>query len=402
MKRTVTKLLLLMLVVGIGFSVLGCENKETSKPTEVVEEQKEDTENEEVVEENNLGLIKESSMELDYAEHFKVDYYEGGYKIITDSSDREILLVPEGKEVPELDRKMLVLQMPIDSVAISSTVDACWFRPINSLDKITGVVHEEEKWDIEEMAQGLKEGNITFMGSLSALDYEVIQGLNPDIFLLSTSRMEEISPKFDELDTKYLSMGAYLEDDPRGRLEWVKLAGALLDKEEGAFDYYNSEIDRVKEIVSKVQGENLEKPKVANAYFSASKELFRVTHGKGHTPVTTELAGGIHYPENFYMEERGGSDMTNEEFYATMEDVDILIYDKASGHAVQNKEDLLRVAPFVEDLDVVKENRIYMIKDHYWQSADKLGDIIESLHEIFSNPWGEVEETEYHIRIDRG
>lgn len=394
MKSLLKRLSLLSLTFAVAAVFVGCNNqKPAEKPVEVTEV--------EVIEETPK-LVKESSMELEYAEYFKVDYYEGGYKVITDSDNREILLVPEGASIPELDRDMTIIQMPIDSVSISSTVDACWFRPINGLDKITGVTFEADKWDIEEIAKGLNDGDITYIGKISALDYEVVQAMDPDVFMLSASRSEEIIPKFEELGINYMVIGAYKEDDPRGRLEWVKFAGALLDKEEEAFSYYDNEIKTINALVEDIKASNMEKPKVANIYYSGSKELFRVTHGKGHTPVTVELAGGIHYPENYHMDVRGNSDMSNEDFYSIMQDVDIIIYDKASGHTIQNKEDLLATVPFVADLPVVTSNRIYMIKDHYWQSADKLSDIIASLHEIFSNPWGEVEETEYHYRIDKG
>ena len=126
MKSLLKRLSLLSLTFAVAAVFVGCNNqKPAEKPVEVTEV--------EVVEETPK-LVKESSMELDYAEYFKVDYYEGGYKVITDSDNREILLVPEGASIPELDRDMTIIQMPIDSVSISYTVDACWFRPIIGLD----------------------------------------------------------------------------------------------------------------------------------------------------------------------------------------------------------------------------------------------------------------------------
>ena len=41
-------------------------------------------------------LVKTGSMELQYAENFTVDYYEGGYKMLTTLPDaKKYLLVPE-------------------------------------------------------------------------------------------------------------------------------------------------------------------------------------------------------------------------------------------------------------------------------------------------------------------
>ena len=47
------------------------------------------------------GLTWESSMELEYATEFAVDYYSGGYARIEVVGDCEYLVVPENMPVPE-------------------------------------------------------------------------------------------------------------------------------------------------------------------------------------------------------------------------------------------------------------------------------------------------------------
>ena len=48
------------------------------------------------------GLAWEGRMELQYAENFSVDYYEGGYTLLTTIPDgARFLIVPEGKEAPQ-------------------------------------------------------------------------------------------------------------------------------------------------------------------------------------------------------------------------------------------------------------------------------------------------------------
>ncbi|MBE5865056.1 MAG: hypothetical protein E7292_02425 [Lachnospiraceae bacterium] len=46
-------------------------------------------------------LVYVSSMELQYAENFSIDYYEGGYTMLTVKDGTKLLVVPEGEEVPE-------------------------------------------------------------------------------------------------------------------------------------------------------------------------------------------------------------------------------------------------------------------------------------------------------------
>ena len=54
------------------------------------------------------GLIYKSSMKLLYAKNFSVDYYEGGYKILTTKDGTKILTVPKGKKTPkDIDKDII-------------------------------------------------------------------------------------------------------------------------------------------------------------------------------------------------------------------------------------------------------------------------------------------------------
>lgn len=345
---------------------------------------------------DTAGLVHEKTLELKYAKHFSVDYYKDGYKIITDASNRKTLFVPEGKEVPEIEEDVHVLTQSIETVGLYSTFDAAWFRPLNELKRIKTVTFEEEKWRIDEIAEGMKDGEITYIGKSSALDYELLQSANPTVHLLSKSSEDELFPKFDELGLDYISMGAYLEEDPRGRLEWVKFVGALVDKDEEAEEFFNLELARIEEITKKVAEANKEKPKVALVYFSGSKEVFYVNNGKGHQAITTELSGGTTYPDGLDQEKSGSVAVTNEEFYKMMEDVDVIIYDNITGHAIQNIDDMLQKADYLADIKAVKEGKVWGLQKDYWQAADRIGDIIVDLNEVIYEESGELEENTYY------
>ncbi|HEY4543109.1 MAG TPA: ABC transporter substrate-binding protein [Tissierellaceae bacterium] len=393
LKRNKTKLAVIALSAALALTSCGNKDKDVNKEeSQVVEEVKDET-----------GLVHEKEMELKYAKHFKVDYYKDGYKKITDASDREILLIPEGKEIPEMEKEMLTLQMPIDTVGLYSTVDASWFRPINLMDKIATVTFDKEKWQMDEMIENFENETTTFVGKSSALDYELIQEVNPSLHLLSKSSEEKLFPKFDELELDYVSMGAYLEEDPRARMEWMKFVAALFDKEEEAEEYFENELKRIEEVVAKVEKDNSEKPNVAIIYFSPSKEIFNVTKPVGHQAVTTELAGGIPYPTAEMrgdVEGRGNNSMTNEEFYTQMQDADIIIYDNITGHGIQSMADLLQKAEFVSDLKAVEGKKVYGLQRTYWQSADKVADMVEDLYEVLNAPEGEFEENRFYFLMD--
>jgi len=67
--------------------------------------------------ETGSELVYVSSMELQYAENFSVDYYEGGYTLLTVKDGTRILVVPEGKDIPgSLEEGVIVMQRPIKNL----------------------------------------------------------------------------------------------------------------------------------------------------------------------------------------------------------------------------------------------------------------------------------------------
>ena len=61
-------------------------------------------------------LVYESSMELEYAKQFSVDYYKDGYRLLATSDCTKILVIPEGKEAPkDLEKGIIVMQQPVQN-----------------------------------------------------------------------------------------------------------------------------------------------------------------------------------------------------------------------------------------------------------------------------------------------
>ena len=84
------------------------------------------------------GLTFDHSMELSYAEEFSVDYYDGGYALITVMEDGQFLVVPEGKKAPKgLDKNITVIQKPVNNIYLVATSAMNLFCALDSLDHIS-------------------------------------------------------------------------------------------------------------------------------------------------------------------------------------------------------------------------------------------------------------------------
>ena len=78
------------------------------------------------------------SVDLEYAECFSVDHYDGGYSLITVKDDARYLVVPENTSVPDgLDADITVLQQPLDSIYLVSSSVMDQFVALDALDRCT-------------------------------------------------------------------------------------------------------------------------------------------------------------------------------------------------------------------------------------------------------------------------
>lgn len=112
-KRFINLGKILILILVLSLALVGCKGeKEPQGSTEIVGN------NDEGQVTEGKGLVKTGELDLKYASSFSVEYYEGGYKMLTDIYDMKTLLIPEGKEVPEVAEDVNILHLPVDSFGV--------------------------------------------------------------------------------------------------------------------------------------------------------------------------------------------------------------------------------------------------------------------------------------------
>lgn len=399
MNKRFNKLGIILLVLALA--LVGCKGKDQVMDSEKeVEDVEKVEENEEVIDEDT-GLVYESTMELKYAKSFSVDYYKDGYKVLTDWTGRKTVLVPEGKEIPEVKEEIDVVQLPINKLGAFSTPIATELRPLGLMDKISLVTTKQDRWHIPEIKQMMEEDKITYVGKNSALDYELIELEKPDLILTTTGTMhggDETIAKFNEMGVKWLSHASHRETDPRGRLEWVKLIGALFDKEKEAEEFFDAQLEKI--VVIEENVEKLEGERTTFATTFLSGDVYYVRNKGDYEVKMFELAGGEYIFQDLNPDKDGNTKMTTEEFYKGIENAEILFYNNINGPSIQSIADLTANADYLKDIKAVKDKNVWGFKPHYYQSADHVADILNDLYTILTTPYGEITETEYYFLMD--
>jgi iron complex transport system substrate-binding protein len=107
-------------------------------------------------------------------------------------------------------------------------------------------------------------GLISDVGYEANLNKELILKISPDLIMIYGIGSESSGyvGKIKELGIRVMINGDYLETDPLGRAEWIKLFGALYCKENLADSIFNTEVDEYNRLKSFIDQNIKSRPKV--------------------------------------------------------------------------------------------------------------------------------------------
>ena len=339
-------------------------------------------------------LVKTGSMELQYAENFAVDYYEGGYKLLTTLPDeKKYLLVPEGQSVSEdLDADVCVLQEPLDHIYLVASGVMDMFASLDAVEQIRFSGQKQENWYIQKAKDAMAAGTMIYAGKYSKPDYELL--VSEGCSLAIENRMITHSPEVVEMLQSFeipvmIEYSSY-EQHPLGKVEWVKFFGALTGKEAEAEAVF-AEQTKILEKVS--SGEKT--GKTMAFFYVTSNGLIQVRQSTDYIPKLMELAGGRYIFDDL---EDGGSgrstlNMQVEDFYAGARDADILIYNSSIDGGVTTVEELIGKCNILKDFKAVQEGQVYCTTNDMYQQSMAIGYLLQDMHTVLTE--GDTGELRY-------
>lgn len=353
-------------------------------------------------------LTYDHSMELSYAENFAVDYYEGGYKLLTTrlNGDR-ILLVPKHQQAPKDAEalvspsaegepgKLIVLQEPVKNLYLVASSVMDMFAQLDSMDAISMCGLKEEDWYIPAAKQAMKDGTLLYAGKYSQPDYELLLSQNCSMAIENSMiyHTPEVMEKLDEFGIPTLVEYSSYEEHPLGRVEWVRFFGALLNQEEKADQLF----EKQKEALKRVEAEESTGKTVAFFYIT-SNGLVQVRQSTDYIPKMIELAGGKYVFENLGDPDsrRSTVNLQLEDFYDGAQDADFLVYNTTIDRQVQTLEDLLKKCSLLKDFKAVKNHQVWCTTEDMYQQSMSAGNLIEDFHRMLT---GDDEKTRYLYRL---
>lgn len=325
-------------------------------------------------------LIYEGSMELQYAQNFTVDYYEDGYKMLSIIDGTQILVVPEGKEVPGgLDKNTIIMKQPVSNLYLVASSVMDMFDQLGAIDTIHFSGQEEDGWYIKSAKEAMARGDMLYAGKYSKPDYELLVSEKCSLAIENRmiSHSLEVIEMLNDFGIPVMTEYSSYESHPLGRVEWIKFFGALVGKEDEADAVFSKQAAILDEVMADEKTD-----KTVAFFFVTSNGLIQVRQSADYIPKMIELAGGKYIFEDIGDPEsaRSTMNMQIEEFYDGAKDADYIIYNSSIDGGVNSIDELLDKCDVLSDFKAVKEGNVWCTTNDMYQQSMSIGDLTKDIH----------------------
>ena len=343
---------------------------------------------------DNLKI--ENSMDLSYATQFSVDYYTGGYKLISVSDIGDYLLVPDGKNVPEgLPSDITVIDGTPKHAYLAATSGMDFIVKIGRLNNLSFSGTKEDGWYIPEAKQAMQAKTLAYAGKYNAPDVEQMLAGDCDLAIESTMILHnpEVKEQLEACGIPVIVEHSSYETRPLGRLEWVKFYGALFDAEDAAEQLFETETAKTADVLNETPT-----GKTVAFFYVTTNGGVNVRKSGDYVSKMIELAGGTCITFDDSDEENALSTMTiqMETFYEQAKDADYVIYNSSIDSELTCVSELLLKNALFADFKAVKEGHVYGTGKNMFQETTGYGTMIADMHAIFT---GQEIKSDYFYKL---
>jgi len=330
-------------------------------------------------------LVFDHACPLDYATQFTADCYEGGYTMLTlTESGQQFLVTPEDAAAVEgLPESVTVLRQPIRNIYLVSTSVMDLFLALDGLDSVTLSGTQAEGWYLDEARAAMEDGRIAYAGKYSAPDYETILASGCGLAIENTMiyHTPEVKEQLEKFGIPVLVERSSYETDPLARMEWVKLYGILLGKQQEAEQLFDTQVQRVAPL------ENQQPTGKTVAFFSiTSNNLVTVRKGSDYVARMIEMAGGSYVFAD--LTDSGNNlatiNLSLEDFYAGAKDADVLLYNSTIEGSIASTEQLVEKCPLLAQFKAVQNGNVWCTAQSLFQQSMELPDLILDMNRVFT------------------
>ena len=350
---------------------------------------------------NTESLVFSHHYQLDYAQQFTADCYEGGYTMVSipDSGQKFLVVPQDAAEVDSLPADVTVLRQPVENIYLVSTSVMDLILHLDALDSVTLSGTKAEGWYLPEAKQAMEAGRIAYAGKYSAPDYEQILAANCSLAIQNTMILHtpEVKEQLEHFGIPVLVERSSYESGPLERMEWIKLYGILLGKEEQAEQVFAAQEAAIAPLLEQ------EPTGKSCAFFSlSSNNLATVRKGSDYVAKMIEMAGGAYVFSD--LTDNGNSlatmNLPLEDFYAGAKDADVLIYNSAIEGTIASVSQLTEKFPLLAEFKAVQNGQVWCTSQSLFQQSMELADLILDMNKVFTEGTPAADALKFLTHVD--
>lgn len=320
-------------------------------------------------------------MELQYAQQFSVDYYEGGRALLTVAGAERYWLLARDAALPAGAEDLPVIRCPVEKVYLASSSVADLFLQLDALDSVALTSTTAANWRLPELRQAVETEKILYAGKYSAPDFELLLSQGCDLAVENTMILHspEIREKLEALGLPVIVEYSSYEPHPLGRVEWIKLYGLLIGQEEAAFRFFDEQIESLAALPAP------ESTGKTVAFFHINPNgAVVIRKPADYVTRMIELAGGVYPFSQVPGEDNALStlNMQMEAFYAQARDADVLIYNSTVDGEIFTVEQLLQKSALLGDFKAVQEGKVWCTEQNMFQQTSAAAGMIRDISAI--------------------
>lgn len=195
---------------------------------------------------------------IEYAEGFTISNYPD-YNLITvtkafpdSQKSYRYALVKNGKSAPDSLQADAVIQIPVQSIVVTSTTHIPSLEMLGVEKSLTGFPNLDYI-SSEKTRERIDAGHIKELGQTEAINTESLIDLDPNMVVSFGVDGENKSlNSVARAGIPVVYNGDWVEQNPLGKAEWIKFFGALYDKQELADSIFNTITTNYKRVKDQV------------------------------------------------------------------------------------------------------------------------------------------------------
>lgn len=175
-----------------------------------------------------------------YAQRFTAEKVDGGYNI-------KVTNPWQGAKSETFNYKLRYepdnnteIKIPAERVVCMSTTHMAYIQKLNSEQTIKGLSGTNYVYN-QKIKDLISQNNIKEIGQAGNLNKEKISNLNPDVifaYVINPSELKQLN-QLRELGIPVVMVADYLENTPKGKLDWLNFFSCFYDKTNQADTFFN-------------------------------------------------------------------------------------------------------------------------------------------------------------------